>query len=95
MSSINGFGSNSPVQQTQNVSPKQPSAVTESNAPTARTADRLELSGVSHLFKTLKNNDVRADKVAAIRAQIENGTYDTDGRKLDAAIDGLLDDLTK
>ena len=95
MSSINGLGSNSPVQQTQNVSPKQPSAVAESNAPAARTSDRLELSGVSHLFKTLKNNDVRADKVAAIRAQIENGTYDTDGKKLDAAMDGLLDDLTK
>jgi flagellar biosynthesis anti-sigma factor FlgM len=96
MSSINGLGSNSPVQQTQNVSPKQPSAVVaESNAPAARTTDRLELSGVSNLMKTLKSNDVRADKVAAIRAQIENGTYDTDGKKLDAAMDGLLDDLTK
>ena len=32
----------------------------------ARAADRLELSGVSHLFKALKTNDVRAEKVDAI-----------------------------
>ena len=56
--------------------------------------DRLELSGVSHLLKTLKNNDVRTDRVAIIKAQIEAGTYEDD-RKLDAAVDKLLDDLLK
>jgi anti-sigma28 factor (negative regulator of flagellin synthesis) len=56
--------------------------------------DRLELSGVSHLLKTLKNNDVRTDKVAIVKAQIEAGTYEDD-KKLDAAVDKLLDDLLK
>ena len=56
--------------------------------------DRLELSGVSHLLKTLKNNDVRTDRVAIVKAQIEAGTYEDD-RKLDAAVDKLLDDLLK
>lgn len=94
MSSINGLGSNSPIQQTQTASKS-----VAANAPTAstpnRSADRLELSGMSHLFKTLKNNDVRAEKVAAIKAQIENGTFDLDNKKLEASLDGLLDDLTK
>jgi anti-sigma28 factor (negative regulator of flagellin synthesis) len=58
--------------------------------------DRLELSGVSHLLKTLKaSGDVRTDKVASVKAQIESGTYDADGQKLDAATDKLLDDLMK
>jgi flagellar biosynthesis anti-sigma factor FlgM len=94
MSSINGLGSNSPVQQTQNVAKAAAPAAADSSTPT-RSADRLELSGVSHLFQSLKTNDVRAEKVAAIKAQIENGTYDVDNKKLDGALDGLLDDLTK
>jgi negative regulator of flagellin synthesis FlgM len=93
MSSINGLGNTSPVQQTQNVAKPTQSAPATSSP--ARATDRLELSGVSHLFKTLKSNDIRAEKVAAIKAQIESGTYDIDNKKLDASLDGLLDDLTK
>jgi flagellar biosynthesis anti-sigma factor FlgM len=96
MSSINGLGNNSPVQQTQNIAAKPAATAAGDAAPVqARAVDRLELSGVSHMFKALKNNDVRAEKVAAIKAQIEAGTYDTDGQKLNASLDGLLDDLTK
>ena len=94
MSSINGLGNNSPVQQTTNVAKPAAPASVAGSTPT-RSADRLELSGVSHLFQSLKTNDVRAEKVAAIKAQIENGTYDLDNKKLDGALDGLLDDLTK
>jgi anti-sigma28 factor (negative regulator of flagellin synthesis) len=36
---------------------------------------------------------VRVDKVAALKAQIENGSYDTDGKKLDSAVDKMLDDV--
>jgi negative regulator of flagellin synthesis FlgM len=58
-------------------------------------SDRVELSGMSNLLKTLKaGGDFRADKVAAIKQQIEAGTYETDD-KLDAAADKLLDDLLK
>ena len=55
--------------------------------------DKLELSGMSHLVAALKKNDVRVDKVAEIRQQIAAGTYEDD-KKLDGAIDKLLDDLT-
>lgn len=55
-------------------------------------ADKLELSGMSHLVAALKKNEVRLDKVAVVRQQIEAGTYEDD-KKLDAAIDKLLTDL--
>ena len=92
MSRINGVGSNIPVQQvaSQPLTPKTPAA-----GPKAMgSADKLELSGMSHLLKSLKSNDIRTDKVSAIRAQIEAGTYEND-QKLDSAIDRLLEDLNK
>ena len=94
-SSINGLGSNSPVQKiTQQPIRKEIPTEAPPQAPGARGADKLELSGMSHLLKTLKSNDVRADMVAQVKAQIEAGTYETD-EKLDAAVDRLLDDLQK
>ena len=54
----------------------------------------MELSGISHLIQALKTNDIRTDKVANIKAQIANGTYETDD-KLNSAIDKLADDLGK
>ena len=94
-SSINGLGNNSQIQKVaQQPIRKEIPADAPPQQPVARSADKLELSGVSHLLKTLKNNDVRVDKVAQIKAQIEAGTYITD-EKEDVAIDRLLDDLTK
>src|SRR5688500_20393088 len=94
-SSINGLGNNTPVQKlTQQPIHKEVPADAPPQQPAARSADKLELSGVSHLLKTLKSNDVRVDKVAQIKAQIEAGTYETE-EKLDVAADRLLDDLTK
>lgn len=61
-------------------------------APTSRAADRLELSGASHLLQMARNNDVRMEKIQAIKQQIEAGTYDVDA-KADAVADRLLDDL--
>ena len=90
MSSINGLGGVAPLQPNQTVNK------TTAPAPavdTASASDRLELSGASHLLQTLKTNDVRTDKVASIKAQIEAGTYDADGLKLDAAVANLLNDL--
>lgn len=96
MSSINNVGGNSPVQKiyTKPVA-KAAEAPSSQPAHSTRGADKLELSGVGHLLKTLKaGGDIRADKVAAIKAQIEAGTYEDD-KKLDAATDRLLDDLLK
>lgn len=94
MSSINGLGSSSPL------SPLNPSSrlSTASAAPASsptRGGDSVELSSdVSKYLSILKSKsgDVRTDKVASIRAQIEAGTYDTD-EKLDGSLDGLLDDI--
>lgn len=36
--------------------------------------------------------DIRADKVASIKAQIANGTYDTDA-KMEMALSRLLDEI--
>jgi flagellar biosynthesis anti-sigma factor FlgM len=96
MSSINGVGNasqNSPVQKlaSQPIQKQIPADA----PPQMRATDKVELSGVGHLMQALRANaDVRADKVAAIKAQIEAGTYEDD-KKLDVAVDRLLDDLTK
>ena len=89
---VNNIGSSSPVQKiVANPIQKQ---IPADAPPQTRASDRLELSGASHLLKTLKSNDVRSDKVAAVKSQIEAGTYEDD-HKLNVAIDKLLDDLSK
>jgi anti-sigma28 factor (negative regulator of flagellin synthesis) len=90
---VNNVGSNSPVNKIVN-NPVQ-KAIPADAPKQLPAADRLELSGVSHLLKTLKSNgDVRTDKVAEIKAALEAGTYE-DEKKLDVAVDRLLDDLLK
>jgi anti-sigma28 factor (negative regulator of flagellin synthesis) len=91
MSAINGVGNNSPIQ---NIPSTAISKSAEAGATPTGASDRLELSGVSHLLASLKSNDIRVDKVADIKAQIESGKYDDD-YKLDVAAGRLLDDLTK
>jgi flagellar biosynthesis anti-sigma factor FlgM len=93
MSSINGLGSASQIQSTQTVIGKSASQSTKSTQ--APLSDRLELSGATQFLAALKTNDVRAEKVAAVKAQIANGTYDADGSKLDAATGKLLDEISK
>ena len=92
MSSINGLGGVSPLQQTSALSKATPTQGSSAAAkPTL--SDRLELSGTSNLLATLKaGGDFRADKVASIKSQIEAGTYSIDD-KLDLASDRLLDAL--
>ena len=64
-------------------------------APQAR-ADSVELtrggSEMQRLVGLAKQGDVRADKVADLKAQIASGSYDLDA-KADAVADRLLDDL--
>ena len=66
-------------------------AAAATTAP-ARGKDRLEVGTVDRLLTQLKTNDVRWDKVNQIKAQIENGSYETDD-KLNATADKLLDEL--
>jgi anti-sigma28 factor (negative regulator of flagellin synthesis) len=93
MSQISSVGGNTPIQKVVE-NPIQNQLPADAATP-MRATDRLELSGASHLLAALKSNDVRTDKVSDIRAQIQNGTYDADGAKLDGAVDKLLDELNK
>ena len=50
---------------------------------TAEKTDRAELSNTGELQRLVqlaKGGDIRADKVAAIKAQINAGTYDVAGK---------------
>jgi anti-sigma28 factor (negative regulator of flagellin synthesis) len=92
MSSIDRIASNLPIQ-------KLVSAPVQRQVPAdaprqVPVNDKLELSGMSHLLATLKKNDIRAEKVAEVKSQIQAGTYEDD-EKLDGAINRLLDDLLK
>lgn len=90
MSGVNGVGGNRPVHMVVNQPMSRPTAAESADRTTAN--DKLELSGVSHLLKSLKGSGVRTDKVANIRAQIEKGTYEDD-HKLNVAVGRLLEDL--
>ena len=95
MSSINSLGNTGAAGPVQRLVTNPVQKQVPADAPAQLPAtDKLQLSGVSHLLKSLKNNDVRTDKVAEIKAQIASGAYEDD-KKLDAAVDRLLDDLLK
>jgi anti-sigma28 factor (negative regulator of flagellin synthesis) len=93
MNPIQNAGGNQPVQKVTS-SPIQKQLPPDAAAAKPKATDRVELSGVGHLLSALKANDIRAEKVASVKAAIEAGTYE-DEKKLDAAVDRLLDDLTK
>jgi negative regulator of flagellin synthesis FlgM len=93
--SIQGIGSQSQASPVQKViaNPIQKSLPTDSASAPSRGSDKVELSSASSLLASLKaGNDVRVDKVADIRAQIDSGTYETDD-KINGSLDGLLDDM--
>jgi len=89
---INGVNNSSAVQKI--VSNPIQRSIPADAANQLPATDKLELSGVSHFLSALKSNDVRVDKVADIRSQIDAGTYESDD-KLNSALDGLLDDLNR
>ena len=55
--------------------------------------DRVEISPIARLMSEISAlPEIRADKVAQVRAEIQAGTYITP-EKLDIAIDRLLEDI--
>ena len=55
--------------------------------------DELHISDAAQFVGQVRDlPDVRADKVAQIKAQIANGTYETE-HKLDVALGRLLDEI--
>lgn len=77
-----------PVRPTHGGLPADPAA---DAAPTR--ADKVEISPTARLRDRLRGvPDVRADKIAALRKAIADGTYETEDRFV-GALDRLLDDL--
>ncbi len=61
----------------------------------AKPVDKVEISELAWwLGKYAEMPDVRADLVNKVRTQIQTGTYDSEG-KMDQAIEGLVEDLTR
>jgi hypothetical protein len=90
MSGINPIGNGWNIQSLA----QQPILKSISPSSVPRATDRLELSGHSHLLTALRSNEVRVDKVAVIKSQIEAGIYES-GEKLDVAIDRMLDEMLR
>lgn len=66
-----------------------------SSAPTSRagTVDQLDISPeASFVSQARELPDIRADRVASLRAAIATGAYETDD-KLNVALDRLFDEI--
>lgn len=73
--------------------PERAAAPARETAPARADADRVEVSDMARFLSKLKElPEVRQDVVDRVRREIAAGTYDTPER-LDAALDGLLQDL--
>ncbi len=76
-----------------NLSNKIQSVETESISTQIDTADQVDISSEAQMLAELNDaTDIRAEKVAEIRQQIETGHYETSD-KLDVAVDRMLDEL--
>ena len=64
-----------------------------STSSSAAGADELQLSAAGQLASQLNDvPDIRQDRVNALRAAIQSGTYETSDR-LSGALDRLLDEI--
>lgn len=68
-------------------------AAPQAGVSTGNTSDRLEISAAAQMASQIgEMPDIRHDRVAAIKAAIADGSYET-ADKLDAALDRLLDEI--
>ena len=71
----------------------KPAANPQAPKPAAAQTDRVDISEAAQRAAQLQEiPDIRTDKVAAAKAAIAGGTYETDA-KLDVALDRLLDEI--
>lgn len=64
----------------------------KSTPSTSGPADQLDISPAGEAAAQAAESGIRADLVARVRSEIAAGTYETP-EKLDAALDGLLNEL--
>ncbi len=87
---VRGVGSvpgNVPIRPTTSPPVTRDSTVAKPQFP----RDELQISSAAKKLDQLSNNsDIRQERLAQIKAAIENGTYDTD-EKLDAALGKMFD----
>jgi len=77
------------VNQPHHSSNSQPAAQTSS----FDAVDKLDISSnASYVSQVREAPEIRADRVAEIRAAIADGAYETDD-KLDSALEALLDEI--
>ena len=92
MSEINGIQGPGDLRPIQPGQPNKAAPVQPQQAP-ARTNDTVEISQVARLLsKVAEIPEVRAEKIASVRAQIEAGTYITP-EKIDITVERLLQEL--
>ena len=88
---INGIGNVNGPQQIRPTQGVESSKATESAH--LQEADQVEISAEADMISRVNElPDIRADRVAEIRAQIAAGAYETE-EKLDVAVGRLLDEL--
>ena len=63
------------------------------NATSSYGVDQLDISPEAHYVAQARDlPEIREDRVASLRAQIQSGAYETD-EKLDMALSRLLDEI--
>lgn len=78
------------IQPQSDIAPVEEVKVSETSI---QPTDELDLSSETTMLSRIHNvPDVRMDRVAEIRAQIANGTYET-SEKLDLAVGRMLDEF--
>ena len=88
------YGANQ-IHAAHSVSGPHRTAATQAASPSLRTSgvDQLDISPEADLINQVHSMpDIRADRVAQIRAQIASGDYETP-EKIDLALNALLDEI--
>ena len=74
-------------------SPHRAAATGSEPSFAAHTSDQVDISPEAELINQVHNlPDIRADRVAELRAQIASGSYETEER-ISGALDRLLDEI--
>ena len=86
--SIQAAGGMTPV-----TGPRLEAVKPSSSIPNGLPVDRVEISPIARLMSEVSAlPDIRAEKVAQVRAEIQAGTYITP-EKMDIAIERLMEDI--